>query len=278
MRLGRTLVDGRARVVVQDATSTRLAPEEFPDDVLAALEVAAAGGTAYWKTVDEESLNLIAPIAHPGKIIAVGLNYADHTSETGFAQPERPLTFAKYPSSITGPTADIVVPDSLTAQPDYEAELAVLIGRRCGGDAPVTGDDVAAYTVANDVSARDVQFADTQWTRAKSFDTFTPLGPWFVTPDEFGNVAGHRIYTSIDGEVLQDDDTASMIFDVPALLAFLGDGTTLEPGDLILTGTPAGAGGFRSPVRYLQHDEIVTAGVEGIGELVNRVVYRSRTP
>jgi 2-keto-4-pentenoate hydratase/2-oxohepta-3-ene-1,7-dioic acid hydratase in catechol pathway len=252
----------------------RLAPADHPDDAVAAIDSVRSGASAQWETADEASLSLLAPVRTAGKIIAVGLNYADHTSETGFTQPERPLTFAKYASSLTGPTEDIVVPGHLTQQVDYEAELTLLIGRRCGGIQPATLDDVAAYTVANDVSARDVQFGDVQWTRGKSFDTFTPLGPWLVTPDEFGEPGGHRIFTEVDGEILQDDSTSELIFDVPALLAFIGDGVTLEPGDLILTGTPAGAGAFRTPPRYLQDGELVVCGVEGIGELRNRVVVR----
>lgn len=274
MRVARTILDGTPRIVVKDEASVRLAPVDHADDALAAIESVRSGASAAWKVVDESSLSLTAPVRTAGKMIAVGLNYADHTSETGFTQPERPLTFAKYTSSLTGPTDDIVVPGHITQQVDYEAELTLLIGRRCGGTTPATLADVAAYTVANDVSARDVQFGDVQWTRGKSFDTFTPLGPWLVTADEFGEPGGHRIYTQVNGETLQDDDTAEMIFDVPALLAFIGDGVTLEPGDLILTGTPAGAGAFRKPARYLQDGDVVVCGVEGIGELRNRVVVR----
>lgn len=276
MRIARARVDGSPRIIITDAGQSRLAPESHPDDALAALESGRSGASADWPLVDLTALELLAPVAGAGKIIAVGLNYVDHTTETGFTQPERPLTFAKYATSITGPTADVVVPDHLTQGVDFESELALLIGRRCGGDTRATLDDVAAYTVANDVSARDVQFGDVQWTRGKSFDTFTPLGPELVTPDEFGDPAGHRIYAEVDGELLQEDDTAEMIFDVPTILAFVSDGVTLEAGDLILTGTPAGAGAFRTPPRYLQHDEVVTAGVEGIGELRNRFVHRSR--
>ncbi|MFF2486046.1 fumarylacetoacetate hydrolase family protein [Microbacterium sp. NPDC058062] len=274
MRIARTTVDGTPRIVVKDDASVRLAPADHPDDALAAIESVRSGASATWETVDEASLSLTAPVRTAGKMIAVGLNYADHTSETGFTQPERPLTFAKYTTSITGPNDDIVVPGHLTQNVDYEAELTLLIGRRCGGTTPATLDDVAAYTVANDVSARDVQFGDVQWSRGKSFDTFTPLGPWLVTADEFGEPGGQRIYTEVNGETLQDDDTAEMIFDVPALLAFIGDGVTLEPGDLILTGTPAGAGAFRDPARYLQDGDLVVCGVDGIGELRNRVVVR----
>lgn len=277
MRVARALIDGRPRIVQATVEGARVAPDGFPDDVLAAV----AADTSAWAAIASADLRLLAPVATAGKIIAVGLNYADHTSETGFTPPESPLTFAKYPSSITGPDADVIVPDHLTDQVDYEAELAVVIGRRCGGDAPATLDDVAFYTASNDLSARDVQFGDTQWTRAKSFDGFTPLGPWLVTPDEFGDPAGHRISTRVSGphgepEILQDDTTASMVFDVPALLAFIGDGTTLEPGDVILTGTPAGAGGFRTPPRFLQHGETVVVAIEGIGELSNRILFRSQ--
>jgi 2-keto-4-pentenoate hydratase/2-oxohepta-3-ene-1,7-dioic acid hydratase in catechol pathway len=277
MRIARTVIDGLPRIVVADAGSTRLAPSSHADDVLIAIQSARSGACAEWEVVDEAALLLTSPVATAGKIVAVGLNYADHTSETGFTQPERPLTFAKYSTSLTGPTGDIVVPDHIATQVDYEVELAVLIGRRCGGTIPATTADIAAYTVANDVSARDVQFGDVQWTRGKSFDTFTPLGPWLVTPDEFGEPGGHRIYTMVNGEVLQDDTTSELIFDVAALLAFISDGVSLEPGDLILTGTPAGAGAFRNPPRYLAHGDTVVCGVDGIGELRNRVVFASHT-
>ncbi|WP_144876283.1 fumarylacetoacetate hydrolase family protein [Microbacterium sp. 1.5R] len=276
MRIARVLVDGQPRIAAIEADVARLAPDTHADDALAVIESAGSGESSSWPPVDLADHHLLAPVSGAGKIIAVGLNYVDHTAETGFAQPERPLTFAKYSTSLTGPFDDVIVPDHLTQGVDFEAELALVIGRRCGGDTPATLDDVAAYTVANDVSARDVQFGDVQWTRGKSFDTFTPLGPWLVTPDEFGSPAGHRIYADVDGERLQDDDTAEMIFDVPTILAFVSDGVTLEPGDLVLTGTPAGAGGFRTPPRYLQHGETVVAGVEGIGELRNRFVHRSR--
>lgn len=274
MRIARTVLDGSPRLVVKDATSVRLAPADHPDDALAVIDSVRSGTSSTWETVDEAGLALTSPVRTAGKIIAVGLNYADHTSETGFTQPARPLTFAKYPTSITGPADDIVIPGAVATQVDYEAELTLVIGRRCGGATSATIDDVAGYTVGNDVSARDVQFGDVQWTRGKSFDTFTPLGPWLVTADEFGDPAGHRIYTTVNGETLQDDTTSSLIFDIPALLAFISNGVTLEPGDLIMTGTPAGAGGFRNPPRYLQDGDLVVCGVEGIGELRNRVVVR----
>jgi 2-keto-4-pentenoate hydratase/2-oxohepta-3-ene-1,7-dioic acid hydratase in catechol pathway len=274
MRIARTVVDGSPRIVVKDEASVRIAPAGHPDDALAAIDSVRAGASAGWDSVDEAGLDLLSPVRTAGKIIAVGLNYADHTSETGFTQPERPLTFAKYATSITGPTADIVIPGAVTQQVDYEVELTLVIGRRCGGASPATIDDVAGYTVGNDVSARDVQFGDVQWTRGKSFDTFTPLGPWLVTADEFGDPSGHRISTTVNGETLQDDTTSSLIFDIPTLLAFVSNGVTLEPGDLVMTGTPAGAGAFLTPPRYLQDGDEVVCAIEGIGELRNRVVVR----
>ncbi len=148
-------------------------------------------------------LQLLAPIERPGKIIAIGLNYHDHTAETGLQAPSEPLTFAKYPTSITGPSDEIVVPTKLTKQVDWEAELAFVIGRRCGPHRRGTIADIAGYTVANDVSARDLQFGDTQWTRGKSLDTFCPLGPMVVSPDEFGDPAGHRIWATVNGSSMQ---------------------------------------------------------------------------
>lgn len=274
MRIARVSVEGRPRIAALGGSSARLAPLTFPDDPLAGITAVSSGESEDWDAVDEATLSFLAPVARAGKIVAVGLNYADHTTETGFTQPERPLTFAKYSSSLTGPHDDVVVPGHLTTQADFEVELVLVIGRRCGGRTPASIDDVAAYTVANDVSARDVQFEDQQWTRGKSFDTFTPLGPWLVTPEEFGDPRGHRIYTEVNGQRLQDASTADMIFDVPALLAFVSDGVTLEPGDLILTGTPAGAGAFRTPPRYLQDGDLVVCGIDGIGELRNRVTVQ----
>lgn len=276
LRIARARIDGQPRIIVDTAGATRLAPSDFPDDALAAIAAVRADVAANWDTIDASDLELLAPVSGAGKIIAVGLNYVDHAEETGFAAPERPLTFAKYPSSITGPTTDVFVPDHLTQGIDFEAELALVIGRRCGGITPATLDDVAAATVANDVSARDVQFADAQWTRGKSFDTFTPLGPWLVTSDEFNLAASHRVYATVDGELMQEDHTSEMIFDLPTILAFVSDGITLEPGDIVLSGTPAGAGGFRTPPRYVQHGQTVVCGVEGLGELTNRYVYRSQ--
>jgi 2-keto-4-pentenoate hydratase/2-oxohepta-3-ene-1,7-dioic acid hydratase in catechol pathway len=216
-------------------------------------------------------LRVLAPIARPGKIVAIGLNYEDHTAETGLEAPAEPLTFAKYPSSIIGPDEAIVVPTAITKEVDWEAELAVVIGTQCGPDRRGTMRDVAAYTVANDVSARDLQFGDKQWTRGKSLDTFCPLGPALVTRDEVPDPHALRIWTTVNDATMQDASTADMIFDIPALLDFLTATVTLEPGDVVLTGTPPGVGGFRTPPVFLADGDVVTVGVEGIGELRNPV-------
>lgn len=219
-------------------------------------------------------VRVLAPLHRPGKIIAIGLNYADHTAETGLDAPAEPLTFAKYPSSIIGPDEPIAVPAALTKQVDWEAELAVVIGRRCGPDEPGTMQHIAAYTVANDVSARDLQFGDKQWTRGKSLDTFCPLGPVLVTPDELADPHDLHIWTTVNDQTMQDASTADLIFDIPALLESITAGVTLEPGDVVLTGTPPGVGGFRTPPVFLQDGDVVTVGVDGVGELRNPVRFR----
>jgi 2-keto-4-pentenoate hydratase/2-oxohepta-3-ene-1,7-dioic acid hydratase in catechol pathway len=239
-----------------------------PDGLRSAAEAAMANRA---DEVDLAAAVWLSPLKRPGKIVAVGLNYPDHTAETGIEPPSAPLTFAKYASSLTGPYSDIEIPAAVTDQVDYEAELAVVIGRDCPPDGSAGLDAIAAYTVANDVSARDVQFADRQWTRAKSFDTFTPLGPWLVTADQVADLAARRIWTSIGEQTLQDDVIGSMVFDIAAILGHLSVGTSLEAGDLILTGTPSGAGAFREPPRFLRPGDVVEVGVEGVGVLRNPV-------
>jgi 2-keto-4-pentenoate hydratase/2-oxohepta-3-ene-1,7-dioic acid hydratase in catechol pathway len=228
------------------------------------------------RSVSLGDVQLLAPLRRPGKIVAIGLNYADHTSETGLDAPDEPLTFAKYPSSIIGPDDAIVVPADVTEQVDWEAELAVVIGTTCGPERRGTLEDVYGYTVANDVSARDLQFGDKQWTRGKSIDTFCPLGPMIVTPDELDDPQALRIWATVNGETMQNGNTEDMIFDVAALLDFVTATVTLEPGDLLLTGTPPGVGGFREPPIFLADGDVVTVGVEGIGELTNPVRHIRR--
>ena len=216
------------------------------------------------------SIRLAAPIPDPGKIVAIGLNYADHAVETGLAAPESPLVFAKFPSSVIGPDDTIEWDRALTDQVDYEAELGVVIGRRARN---VTEEDaldhVFGYTCVDDVSARDLQFGDKQWVRGKSLDTFCPIGPWIVTADEIPDPQALKIECLVNGEALQSSSTAHMFFGVRALIARLSRSFTLEPGDLIATGTPAGVGVFRTPQRLLRDGDDVVVRITGIGELRN---------
>ncbi|HEX2102332.1 MAG TPA: fumarylacetoacetate hydrolase family protein [Solirubrobacteraceae bacterium] len=209
----------------------------------------------------------------PRQIAAIGLNYHDHIRETGMATPERPLVFAKFPSSVIGPEQQIVADPELTEQVDWEVELSVVVGRTMRGVAEADAlDHVLGYTVGNDVSARDVQFSDGQWVRAKSFDTFCPLGPAIVTPDEVGDPQALALRTRVNGEVVQDSSTADMIFGVAELLAFCSRSFTLERGDVVMTGTPWGCGGFMDPPRALRPGDVVETEIERIGVLRNPVV------
>jgi 2-keto-4-pentenoate hydratase/2-oxohepta-3-ene-1,7-dioic acid hydratase in catechol pathway len=215
---------------------------------------------------------LAAPL-QPGKIVAIGLNYLDHIRESNLPQPGEPLVFAKFPSSVTGPGEPIVVDPELTTEVDWEVELGVVVGRRMRGVAADAAlDYVFGYTVGNDVSARDVQFSESQWTRGKSFDTFCPLGPVVVTADEIPDPQALALGTRVNGEVMQDSSTAQMLFGVAELLAFCSRSFTLEPGDLLLTGTPWGCGYFMDPRRALQPGDVVECEVERIGVLRNTVV------
>jgi 2-keto-4-pentenoate hydratase/2-oxohepta-3-ene-1,7-dioic acid hydratase in catechol pathway len=281
MRLGRVYAEDQVYAVVLDGDgpARKLRVDDPVDPLLSLVRdpeglLAAATKALTDDTVDLSSARVMAPIARPGKIIAVGLNYLDHTAETGMAAPTAPLTFAKYSSSVTGATDDIIVPSAQTSQVDYEAELAVIVGGSCPTDGSADSSYVVAFTVANDVSARDVQFADGQWTRGKSFDTFTPLGPWLVTPDEIPDPQSLHIWTEVNGDRVQDDTTKSMVFDLDALLSHISSGVTLEAGDVILTGTPSGAGGFDNPPRFLNDGDVVTVGVDGVGVLRNTVRFR----
>jgi 5-carboxymethyl-2-hydroxymuconate isomerase len=221
-------------------------------------------------------LEIRAPIRNPSKVVAVGVNYLDHCRETGTEPPASPVLFAKFPTAVIGSGQAIVWDPSLTRQVDYEVELAVVIGReaRCVTAAQALGY-VFGYTVANDVSARDLQFGDGQWVRGKSLDTFCPLGPHLVTRDEVPNPGALDLACRVNDVTLQDSNTSEMLFDVPTLIAFMTRAFTLRPGDVILTGTPAGTGAFRDPPLFLQHGDVVEAEIEGLGVLRNPCRERS---
>jgi 2,4-diketo-3-deoxy-L-fuconate hydrolase len=212
------------------------------------------------------------PLLRPGKILCAGTNYLSHMTENPKAtRPEEPFIFAKLPSGVIGPHDPIVKP-ALTEQLDYEVELAVVIGRPMRHvPAERALEYVAGYTILNDVSARDVQFRNNQVTLGKNFDTFAPMGPCLTTADAIPDPSRLRLRTWVNGELRQDETAAGMIFGIPELLARLSAVMTLEPGDVVSTGTPAGVGVFRQPPVFLQPGDVVTMEIDGIGRLENRV-------
>jgi 2-keto-4-pentenoate hydratase/2-oxohepta-3-ene-1,7-dioic acid hydratase in catechol pathway len=223
-------------------------------------------------TVPLSGVQLLSPLLRPPRIFCVGLNYLDHAAESKMVVQAVPTIFMKLASAITGPDSDIVLPLNST-QPDYEAELAVVIGQNARN---VTRENwrecVFGYTILNDVSARDVQLATSQWTLGKSFPTFCPIGPWVVTADELTDPHSLDVKLTIDGETLQQANTRDLIFDIPAVLGYISAIVPLEPGDIVSTGTPQGVGLGRSPQRWMRPGEEVAIEVSGIGRLVNRAV------
>jgi 2-keto-4-pentenoate hydratase/2-oxohepta-3-ene-1,7-dioic acid hydratase in catechol pathway len=217
-------------------------------------------------------VRLHAPIPNPPRVFAIGLNYRDHAKESGMEIPSVPTVFFKLTTSVIGSGDAIVLPKNST-KPDYEAEFAFVIGK--GGyriPAAKWREHVFGYTIVNDVSARDVQFASTQWSMSKSFPTFCPMGPSIVTADEISDPHALRISLSIDGETLQDSNTSELVFGVPALIEHLSSITPLLPGDVVSTGTPPGVGFGRTPRRWLKPGEVVTVTIEGLGSLTNPTV------
>lgn len=220
-----------------------------------------------------EEVRLLTPISRPGKILCSGINYRSHQEENPSATfPDEPFFFAKMPSTVIGPGAPIRHPKR-TKQLDYEIEFAVVIGRLMT-ETPEDQvmESIFGYTILHDVSARDVQFKDNQITLGKNFDSFCPIGPCVVTADQLSHPEDVRLRTYLNGEVMQDGSTADWVFSLPQLLSFLSHTMTLEPGDVVSTGTPAGVGVFRKPPRYLRPGDVVQLEAEGIGLLKNPVV------
>ena len=210
-------------------------------------------------------------IPRPGKIVCVGLNYRDHAEEQGVELPEAPLLFAKFTTSLIGPGDAIVIPPAVT-KCDYEAELGVVLGATVKQVSKENAlEAVAGYVAANDVSARDLQFGDGQWTRGKSPDTFCPVGP-LVPASDVPDPHALSIRAILNGEVVQESTTANLVFGVDEVISYASQTATLEAGDLILTGTPAGVGIFRKPPRLLQPGDEITVEIEGVGSLTNPVV------
>jgi acylpyruvate hydrolase len=222
--------------------------------------------------VGRADVKLAAPIPRPGKIICIGLNYRDHAAESKAALPEYPIVFAKYANTVIGPGDAIVLP-RVTEQVDYEAELGVVIGTTARDVSEADAlKYVGGYLPVNDVSARDYQMRTSQWTMGKTFDTFAPMGPALITADEIPDPQALDIRLTIGDEVLQDSNTRHLIFTVQQLIADLTSVMTLEPGDVIATGTPAGVGSARTPKRWLRAGETVCVEIEGLGRLENPVV------
>jgi 2-keto-4-pentenoate hydratase/2-oxohepta-3-ene-1,7-dioic acid hydratase in catechol pathway len=273
--------DGRSEAgALSDGRVVGLSAGGFPD----MLSVIAAGSEGRAKienwiyqppsqsTFPLASVKLLAPIPRPPKLICVGLNYRDHAAESKMEIPKVPTIFNKFATSVIGPGDPIRLPKN-SAEPDYEAEFAFVIGK---GGRHIAQDDwpkhVFGYTMVNDVSARDFQRATTQWLMGKTFDTFAPMGPYLVTADEVADPHALDISLKIGDELLQNSNTRELIFKIPELVAYLSSVFTLEPGDVVSTGTPAGVGFARKPPRFLKPGDDVTVRVAGLGELRNPVV------
>ena len=263
---------------VSGASVIGLKDAGFPDVIsilgggasaLTAAAHAVAGGRP---SFDLSAVKLLAPVPRPPKLICIGLNYRDHAIESKMEIPSVPTVFSKYSTSVIGPGDKIVLPRN-SEKPDYEAEFAFVIGK---GGRHIAKDrwqeHVAGYTIVNDVSARDFQMATSQWMMGKTFDTFAPMGPWIVTADEITDPHALDISMTINGQVLQKSNTKELIFRIPDLVSYLSSVFTLEPGDVISTGTPSGVGFSQKPPRWLRPGDDVVVAVSGIGELRNTCV------
>jgi 2-keto-4-pentenoate hydratase/2-oxohepta-3-ene-1,7-dioic acid hydratase in catechol pathway len=254
---------------------------ELPDDMLAllrageaAMQSAATAVAAADGAIGPDSVKLLPPVPRPSKIVAIGLNYMDHIRESGLPVPPLATMFCKYPSSLIGDGDTIRWSTGLTQQVDFEAELAVVIGKTARNVVEADAYDyIAGYTNCNDVSARDLQFREgDQWLRGKCLDSFCPLGPWLVTRDEIADPHQLAIRCRVNDEVMQDSNTAEMIYRIPYLIEYLSEAFTLEPGDVIATGTPHGVGAFREPPVWLKSGDRVAVEIEGLGTLANPCV------
>ena len=267
-RLGR--LDGA------EVTDLAAARPQLPTDMLGFLaagpEAFAMARAARGATLPLADVELLAPIPRPPKILAIGLNYADHAAESGQDLPQYPKVFNKQSTAVVGPGAGVHRP-RVSPLLDYEGELAIVIGRRCRhvprADAATV---IAGYTIANDVTVRDWQLREPTWTMGKSFDTHCPLGPALVTRDEIAHPEALAITTHVNGEQRQCSNTAQLIFDGGALIEFLSTAFTLEPGDVICTGTPGGVGMLMSPPTWLVPGDVVRVEIEGLGALENPII------
>src|SRR3954468_4508833 len=259
--------------------ATFLTPDgtERAGEVRGDMVVAFAGGSVRDRLASGETtpadgdefaladVTLLAPVPRPRAIFGIGLNYAAHAAEQGRDLPEQPMVFMKLPTSSSAPGGRVEVPAAAANRLDYEAELAVVIG---------AGGRIAGYAAANDLSARDLQGRETQWTRAKGFDGSCPWGPWITTADEVPDAEALRIGSTVNGEIRQDSTTADLIFGPQALVDFLAEAITLEPGDIVLTGTPEGVGMAMDPPRFLTSGDVVRIEIESLGAIEHVVTVR----
>ena len=288
MRLANVINKGKPCIAVmrgKDLIDLSAAGPALPGDIVTIL----AGGRDMLGTIertiaaapvsamlDIDSVTFLPPVPRPGKIICVGLNYADHSAESGFKQPDYPTLFARFSSSLIGHKAPIIRPN-LSDQLDYEGEVATVIGRT-GRHIPKSKalDHVAAYSVFNEASVRDYQFKAPQWTVGKNFDDTGAFGPFVVTADELPpGASGLKIETRLNGETVQSSNTSHMVFDVASLIAIISEAITLEAGDVIVTGTPAGVGVARKPPLFMKPGDTCEVEVEGIGLLVNSIAQEA---
>ncbi len=268
MKLAQFIDKGRIRLgfILEESVQ----PVDFDGDMV---EFLKNNGTIhpYGPALPLSEVQLAPPVSQPSKIIAIGLNYMDHADEGKVKAPKVPLIFAKFSNSVIGPEDRITWSENITRKVDFEAELAVVIGetvRNCSEENAL--EAVFGYTCANDVSARDLQFGDSQWVRGKSLDSFCPIGPWIVTSDEIQDPQSLKIESRLNGEIMQSSNTEHMIFPVSFLVSFMSHHFTLFPGDLILTGTPSGVGTFREPPLYMKNGDEIIVAIERIGYLRNR--------
>jgi 2-keto-4-pentenoate hydratase/2-oxohepta-3-ene-1,7-dioic acid hydratase in catechol pathway len=276
LRLGVVLDDG----VVDLAAAAPELPREATALLAAgdaALRRAAAAAASARERLPLDALRLAAPILRPPKFLAIGLNYADHVAESGLPTPAFPTVFNKQSTCVTGPRDPVHVP-RVSAALDYEGELGFVVGRRCRHVPRARAREViAGYLVVNDVSVRDWQLRVPTWTMGKSFDTHGPIGPWLTTADELGDPHGLRLRTWVNGELRQDSNTKQLVFDCYALVEHLSTAFTLEPGDVVATGTPGGVGMAMKPPRLLQAGDVVRVEIEGLGALENPIVAEPET-
>ncbi|MFV3076975.1 fumarylacetoacetate hydrolase family protein [Niveispirillum fermenti] len=282
MRLARYVLDGLQGVAAAGTNGAfyglTVHDEGFPGDIdeLVAQGPAALAAAAMTclkgKPIDLERAFLLPPLARPGKILCIGLNYADHSAEFEALVPDYPVVFARFHSGLIG-HGDIIERPRISNKLDYEGEFVAVIGKRGKHIAHADAlDHVIGYSLFNDVSVRDYQMRTPQWTIGKNFDRSGPFGPWLMTADELpAGCKGLRLRTRLNGAVVQDASTDDMIFDVATLVATLSEGLTLEPGDMIVTGTPAGVGGARTPPLWMKDGDIVEVELDGFGTLRNSV-------